>query len=133
MRLVSLLRRSAVAVALLACSLATAHAATEAPFTHDGFVAAQSQGKPILIEVDASWCPTCAQQRPILAKLKEDPAFADLQILKLDFDTQKADWSALGVRMQSTLIVFTGAAEKGRSVGDTNAASIRALLEKSHS
>ena len=38
---------------------------------------------------------------------------------------------ALGARMQSTLIVFKGAAEKGRSVGDTSQASIAALLEKS--
>lgn len=32
--------------------------------------------------------------------------------------------------MQSTLIVFTGATEKGRSTGDTNPASIKALVGK---
>jgi hypothetical protein len=36
-----------------------------------------------------------------------------------------------GANMQSTLIVFKGAAEKGRSVGDTAEASIAALLDKS--
>jgi hypothetical protein len=33
--------------------------------------------------------------------------------------------------MQSTLIVFKGAKEEGRSVGDTNRASIFALVGKS--
>ena len=34
------------------------------------------------------------------------------------------------VQRQSTLIVFKGKQEAGRSVGDTNAASIEALLAK---
>jgi hypothetical protein len=36
-----------------------------------------------------------------------------------------------GAQMQSTLIVFKGATEQGRSVGDTKPASIAALLDKS--
>ena len=37
---------------------------------------------------------------------------------------------AFGARMQSTLIAYKGATETGRSVGDTNPASIAALLDK---
>jgi hypothetical protein len=36
-----------------------------------------------------------------------------------------------GVQRQSTLIVFKGKQEAGRSVADTNPASIEALLAKS--
>ena len=36
-----------------------------------------------------------------------------------------------GAQMQSTLIIFKGSAEQGRSVGDTREASIAALLDKS--
>jgi hypothetical protein len=36
-----------------------------------------------------------------------------------------------GAQMQSTLIVFKGSLEEGRSVGDTREASISALLDKS--
>jgi hypothetical protein len=36
-----------------------------------------------------------------------------------------------GAQMQSTLIVFKGTAEQGRSVGDTKQGSIAALLDKS--
>ncbi len=35
-----------------------------------------------------------------------------------------------GVQKQSTLIVFKGATEVGRSIGDTDKASIEALLAK---
>jgi hypothetical protein len=47
----------------------------------------------------------------------------------MDFDTQKDDVRALEAQRQSTLIVFKGETEKGRSVGDTNEASIATLLE----
>lgn len=107
-----------------------ARAATEAPFEPQAFAAAQQAGKPILVDVWASWCPTCATQAPILHQMSADPAFKDLTIFKVDFDTQKDALRALAVRSQSTLIAFRGNTEVGRSVGDTRADSIRALLEK---
>ncbi len=105
-------------------------AATEAAFTQAAFTAAQRQGKPILVDITASWCPTCAAQRPVLSQLMTEPAFRDLQVLKVDFDTQKDVVRAVGARMQSTLIVFHGAVEKGRSAGVTDPAAIRALVAK---
>lgn len=108
-------------------------AAPAAPFTQPAFVAAQQAGKPILVEITASWCPTCAKQRPILSQLMNDPEFQNLVVYNVDFDTQKDIVRAMGAQMQSTLIVFHGAAEKGRSTGDTDAASIRGLLEKAAS
>jgi thioredoxin 1 len=108
-----------------------ARAATERDFDRAAFAAAQQADKPILVEIDASWCPTCAVQRPILAKLAAEPQFRELEIFKVDFDSRKDVVKAMGARMQSTLIVFHGAVEKGRSTGDTDPASIRALVTKS--
>ena len=121
----------ALAFGVLSAFASTAsRAATEAPFTQQAFSASAQEGKPILVEIDASWCPTCAQQRPILARLSRDPQFADLIVYKVDFDTQKNVVREMGAQMQSTLIVFHGSTERGRSVGDTNAHSIQALLER---
>ena len=50
-------------------------------------------------------------------------------ILKIDASGNVV--KSFGVQMQSTLIVFKGTAEQGRSVGDTKEASIAALLDKS--
>jgi thiol-disulfide isomerase/thioredoxin len=80
--------------------------------------------------IHADWCPTCKAQGPILDKLTADPKFKDLKVFRVDFDTMKPVVKQFGAQMQSTLIVFKGSAEKGRSVGDTKQSSIAALLDK---
>lgn len=101
------------------------------PFSAEAFKAAQASGSPILVEIHADWCPTCKAQKPILDKLTSDPKFKDLKIFRVDFDAMKPVVKQFGAQMQSTLIVFKGATEEGRSVGDTKQASIAALLDKS--
>jgi hypothetical protein len=51
-------------------------------------------------------------------------------VLNIDFDSQKALLRTLRVNQQSTLIVYKGTHELGRSTGDTNPASLEALLAK---
>ncbi|OAI26965.1 thiol reductase thioredoxin [Methylosinus sp. R-45379] len=114
-------------VALLATPL---FAAEKHAFTPQGFEAAQTAGKPILVEIHAPWCPTCKAQQPILEKLGKDPKFGTLQVFEVDFDSQKDALRSFRATTQSTLIVFKGKSETGRSVGDTSASSIGALLDK---
>ena len=116
----------------LAMGAPMARAATEAAFTQPAFEAAQQAGKPILVHITAPWCPTCAAQRPILSRIEAEPAYGDLAVFDVDFDSQKDVVRALGARAQSTLIVYHGADEKGRSAGDTGAASIEALVARAH-
>jgi thiol-disulfide isomerase/thioredoxin len=99
-------------------------------FDAKAFEAAQAAGKPILIEVHAPWCPTCKAQTPILSKLSKQPKFKDVVRFNVDFDSQKDLLRKFKVQKQSTLIAFKGKQEAGRSTGDTNAASIEALLAK---
>ena len=114
-----------------ALSLASIAAAMDKPFNQAAFEAAQAAGKPILIEVSAPWCPICKAQAPILARLRSDPRFKELVSFDIDFDSQKDLLRKFNVQKQSTLIVFKGKQETGRSTGDTNAGSIEALLGKS--
>jgi thioredoxin 1 len=108
----------------------SARAAAPARYSAAAFAAAQATGKPILVAVHAPWCPTCTMQKPILSSLLGQPKFGDYIMLDVDFDSQKDVVRELQARMQSTLIVYRGKDERGRSVGDTNAASIEALLAK---
>jgi len=123
-------RRSLLKIAAAASVLpsATAFAAEEKPFTRQAFLAAQNDGKSILVEIHASWCPTCAAQKPILGKLFADPKFKSLAVFRVDFDSQKDEVRNFKARIQSTLITFKGNEEIARSVGDTNAESIADLL-----
>ena len=115
----------------LSLSLASvAFAADKKPYDRAAFEAAQIGGKPILIDVSASWCPTCKAQAPILSKLMGEPRFKGVVAFNVDYDSQKDVLRKFNVQRQSTLIVFKGKQEAGRSVGDTNPASIEALLAK---
>jgi thioredoxin-like negative regulator of GroEL len=111
-----------------ALTVKSAMAAEPATFTDAAFVAAQQAGKPILVHVNAGWCPTCAQQRPILDKLEHSAELGDLTVFTVDFDSQKDVLRELNVQNQSTLIVYAGKVEKGRSVGITDPDAIRSLL-----
>ena len=62
-------------------------------------------------------------------QLTREPKFKDLVVFKIDFDSQKDEVRALKAQSQSTLIVYKGEVEKGRSVGDTSLLSIEALLD----
>jgi thioredoxin 1 len=121
-----------VAAGLMLAVAPVVWAAPPAPFSDQAFQGAQQQGKPILVEITASWCPVCAKQRPILSQLLTDPRFHDLVVYNVDFDTQKDVVRTMGAHMQSTLIVFKGSTEKGRSTGVSDPAAIEALLAKAN-
>jgi len=103
-------------------------AAQTANFDRAQFNAAQQTGRPILVDVRASWCPVCAAQEPIIERLSALPEYKDLLILRVDFDSQKDAVRTFSASSQSTLIAFHGTRETGRSVGDTNADSIAKLF-----
>jgi thioredoxin 1 len=135
--MIMLSRRTLVSAAIVGTTMAasagfavSALATETRTFDQKAFAEAQKAGKPIFVGVHASWCPTCKAQDPILGELMSAPKFKDLVYFVIDFDGQKDAVKAFGVRTQSTLIAFKGDKETGRSVGDTNRASIGALLDK---
>lgn len=118
-----------LAAALVAGASAMAFAEPEhTTYTPAAFQAAQHAGKPILVEIHASWCPVCAAQAPILSELLSQPQFKEMVVFRVDFDSQKDAVKSFKARDQSTLIAFKGTTETGRSVGDTHKGSIEALL-----
>ena len=105
-----------------------AQAAERRAFTTAAFQAAQREGRPILIDVYAPWCPVCAKQQPVIERLSRDPANQDLVVFKIDFDKQKTEWRNMKVTRQSTLIAFDGTRETGRLLGSTDAEEISRLV-----
>ena len=114
-----------VAATLLASSLV---AWAGQPFDAKAFQSAQAAEKVILVDVTASWCPTCRQQRPIVQQIEGEKP--DLVVYEVDFDAAKDVLKQFRVQYQSTLIVFRGSKEVARSTGETDPSLIRALIAK---
>ena len=82
-------RRTLLASLVVAGFAAPALAAERIDYSPAAFDAALHSGKPILVWIHASWCPTCKAQAPTLAKLEAEPRFKDLTVVRVDFDSQK--------------------------------------------
>ena len=127
----ALIAGALVGVSAVVTPFAPSWANSAVPFSAEAFKAAQASGSPILVEIHADWCPTCRAQDPILDKLTSNAKFKGLKVFRVDFDAMKPVVRQFGAQLQSTLIVFKGGTEQGRSVGDTREASIEALLDRS--
>jgi thiol-disulfide isomerase/thioredoxin len=127
-----LARRSFLSGALLLATLAppSKAAASAQAFDISIFAEAQRQGKPILVAIDARWCPVCLVQRTILWALLRKERYQRVIHLVVDFDEQKSLARYFGARSQSTLVVYKDRMERGRSVGETNDRSIAELLDQ---
>src|SRR5262245_31719132 len=101
------------------------------PFDQKAFAEAQASGRSILVEFYTTWCPVCKVQRPFLTTLGQNPKYQGIAYFEIDFDRHKDLAREFRVHKQSTLIVFKGKKEISRSTGDTNKASIEALVAKS--
>lgn len=122
-------RRSALALSGAAFLAAPALARPSAKFTEAAFKAAQDADRSILVEITAVWCPSCKAQAPILERLLTSAKFRDYVVFTIDFDSEKAAMARFDARLPSTLVVFKGPDQMGRSLADTDPTSLAALLE----
>jgi thiol-disulfide isomerase/thioredoxin len=104
----------------------TSAAGAAQPFDANAFQKTQAAGKTTLIHVSASWCATCKRQKPIIRQIEQE--HPELVVYEVDFDTAKDVLKRLGIRHQTTLVVFKGTTEIARLVGDTSPSGIRALV-----
>ncbi len=117
---------------LLALTLPFAHASERfEAFSSEQLDSLQASGKTVLVDVFASWCPTCKRQGAILGELMAEPAFADIAGLKLDWDADRRIARELGAPRQSTLILFRDGKRIGMSVAETDPQRLRAFLTAS--
>ncbi len=123
--------RAATAALLFAIS-AFAAAGEIRPYDQGAVDKLAAEGKPVVIAVHASWCPTCKAQAPIQSELMKEPANKGVTMFVVDFDRDKALLKKYNVGMQSTMIGFKGRQEVARSVGDTTHDGIEGLIRKTH-
>lgn len=114
---------------LFFASVAQAKVVTES-FSEARFIELQQSGSTILVDVYATWCPTCAKQKMILEAYAAERPNADLTILKIDYDDQK-EWSdKFKAPRQSTLFLFKGETRLWYSVAEQDKGVIFSELDK---
>jgi thiol:disulfide interchange protein len=131
MTVASCLPRTALRVALaagLSLCATLAGALTVVPYSAAALAAAQKAGQPVVLHFHASWCPTCKAQDKVFETLKSDPGL-NVTLMQADYDTEKSLEREMKVSSQSTLVVFHGATERTRVVGETDPAKLKALLK----
>ena len=130
MRLLSLASALLIALCVTSAAFVGSVAALEKrKYDAADFKAAQSSDRSILVDISATWCPTCKAQHKVLESLAKRPEFAEIVVFEVDFDSQKDAVKAFNAQQQSTLIAFKGSQETRRLVGDTATESIEGLLE----
>lgn len=128
-------RRAALALmAGLASTVLTRPAAALmiSDYSDEGLTKLEAWGKPYLLDFYASWCVTCAAQQRVLDSLIEaDPRYADILIVRVDWDKFGRGELAtrLAIPRRSTLVMMRGKTELGRLVAETREDKIAALLE----
>jgi thioredoxin 1 len=125
-------RKLAVITAFMAASMVAAQAAAldKEPFSSERLAELQAEGALVLVDVFATWCPTCALQQKVLEKYVEAHPDVDLRVLVVDFDNDRAAVRALRAPRQSTLLLFKGEQQFWFSVAETREEVIFAAINR---
>ena len=110
--------------------VASTQQATPEPFTAARFEALQADNALILVDVAATWCPTCKAQKAVIDAFRQQHPEIGLHVLTVDFDTQKEWVKHFKAPRQSTLLVYKGTEQRWFAVAETREDTITtALLE----
>jgi thioredoxin 1 len=124
-----MISRRSILLSTMATMLAPLPAFARSSFSDAAFKSAAKSGQPVLIEFHADWCPTCRAQEKVVNALVVDPAYRNVIVLRVLFDSEKDLLKRFRVRQQSTLIMFKNGEEMARAVGMTNPSDIADLLK----
>lgn len=129
MRMQSWLKAAGALVLGVVMFASQASAFEKTPYTNALAEEARQTGRPYMLHIHADWCTTCLAQDRVLETLVDDPRFANLLIMTIDYDTKRNLMMLFNVGDRSTFVGFSGATEIGRSMWDTTPEGIAAFME----
>jgi len=86
----------------------TASAFEKEPFTKERFAELQAEDHVVIVDVYASWCPTCESQQVIFKRYSKLHPENKFHVLIIDYDKQKDLVAEYGAPRQATLYLFKG-------------------------
>lgn len=98
-------------------------------YSMENLQAAQESGERFLVAIHKDGCPVCAKQKAVLGKIQMDPAYKNLKVLIVNFDTDTQAVKKYRAGM-SSLLLFDGKKELARASGLTMKSDILSLLKK---
>lgn len=123
-------RKIAAAAGVWLAAASIALAGHWRPFQQKDFDKARAEGKTVVLDFHADWCPVCAQQKPLLDDILRDKKFKSVIGMTVDYDHSKELQKTLKVTAQATIVVFKGRKEAARAVGITDQAGLSELIAK---
>jgi thioredoxin 1 len=105
---------------ILAFFSTIAFSAEKQPFTEALYQQYQNSDEVFLVDVFATWCPTCKKQSEIIGQYFSENPDSKIKILVVDFDKQKEWVSHFRAPRQSTLLLYKGKEQVWFSVAETN-------------
>lgn len=119
---------SAAAGLALSAAASLAFALDIQPYSPETLAAKQKAGEAVALHFHADWCPTCRAQDKVFNSWKGDASVPGT-LLIVNYDKERELKRQLGVRTQSTVIVYKGGKESGRLAGETDPKALRAVLD----
>lgn len=62
--------------------------------------------KPVVVKFGAPWCPACVRSKAPFEKISNDPEFADITFVEMDFDKNPETTQTYGVQSLPTFLYF---------------------------
>jgi thiol-disulfide isomerase/thioredoxin len=121
-------RLAGLTIALLLTTSAWSLEAEE--FSESRFSELQARNALVLVDIFATWCPTCARQHEILAEYQAENPEVDLHILTVDYDDDRSTVRRFRAPRQSTLLLFKGTEQQWFSVAETRPEVIFAEINR---
>lgn len=75
------------------------------------------RGEPMLVEVYASWCPTCLLQHRALETLHAEGRGPNIRAIRVDFERDTDFVQKYGFRHTGIMVLFSGGRETAREAG----------------
>ncbi len=85
--------RLKVVLAAMALIFSLGVEAGELPYDKAAFEKTLAEGKPVIVDFYADWCPTCKTQKPIVQELMRDPKMKEVTCST--GQTRKAELAAI--------------------------------------
>ncbi len=105
-----------------------AHALDIKPYDAATFERLRQSGQPVALHFHADWCPVCRAQERVFKSWQGDASVPGT-LLVVDYDKARDLRRELGVRSQSTIILYKGGKEATRVGGMTDAEDLRAVFK----